>query len=225
MNSNDNNNKLRLSGGGRRPPRPVSGRGTPLLSAPIDKAKLQNDERAEMMWDNTRNKPDIITRDPIQPSIINDNFGTSSVLEVVAQFQRDNVCDKAIMDIQLAQELCRIPNNEFFNNDPIVQEQNSESQAILLQGIITGTIRKNHHKSEQINEVNNDEIINRQVRDLRKKLYYKYQEQESIAATDKKADKNAKRNAKRRAKAKKTKETLNFTPTKEQEEWFWGGPP
>ena len=46
-------------------------------------------------------------------------------------------------------------------------------------------------------------------------------------AEEKAAENRKKRNAKRRAKKKLTKKTLNFTPTKEQEEdfWFWGKAP
>ena len=148
----------------------------------------------------------------LKVQITNDTFGTTSVKQTVKALMRRGYSKKYIEQMELAQLLSQ------------GDDESCESEFYLIQGIINSSKDSERDRHDQENRCKMEAIHN-DSRRLAVKTLLKRKQTDIAEQAEKQATKNAKRNAKRRAKAKKTKETLNFTPTKEQEEWFWGGAP
>ena len=156
--------------------------------------------------------------------VFNDSFGNTSVKKVVKDFQRDNHGKKYIEKLELAQKLTRCDEDTWNTYSWQEQLEHGGDEQRALQSVVVSS-RNSHQQKTINNDTKMGDLKNKQSTKLKKKLQKKYDDAVVGMMSDIKATKNAKRNAKRRAKAKKTKETLNFTPTKEQEEWFWGEAP
>ena len=154
----------------------------------------------------------------------NDTFGSSSIKQIIGQFARNNRGIKYLNQVELAQKLTRQPEEDFLKADLDEQTRQGHAEQEAIQNIITSSRRTNTQKVEK-NHSKMDDLKNKAVVALRENLQKKYEDRMAQIQEEEKRLKNAKRNAKRKAKAKKTKKILNFTPTKEQEEWFWGEAP
>lgn len=154
----------------------------------------------------------------------NDTFGSSSIKKIIGEFARNNRGIKYLNQLELAQKLTRQPEDDFLKADIDEQTRQGHAEQEAIQSIITSSKRPNAQKIQK-NHSKMDDLKNDAVVALREKLQKKYEDRMVQIHEEEKRLKNAKRNAKRKAKAKKTKKTLNFTPTKEQEEWFWGAAP
>ena len=173
---------------------------------------LEGGEEIEVNWGND------------QVDVHNDAFGSSSIKQIIGQFARNNRGIKYLNQVELAQKLTRQPEEDFLKADLDEQTRQGHAEQEAIQNIITSSRRTNTQKVEK-NHSKMDDLKNKAVVALRENLQKKYEDRMAQIQEEEKRLKNAKRNAKRKAKAKKTKETLNFTPTKEQEEWFWGAAP
>ena len=162
--------------------------------------------------------PIVFNGEPLRVQITNDSFGQTSIKQTVNGLMRCGYSVKYVEQLELAQLMC--------------QGDDRGSEFDLIQGIINSSKKSPRLQKDQENRCKIDSIRNEVMEAAAAKTRHKREEamikqKQTVIAeqAEKQATKNAKRNAKRRAKAKKTKETLNFTPTKEQEEWFWGGAP
>lgn len=155
--------------------------------------------------------------------VFNDSFGNVSVRKVVKDFQRDNYGKKYIEDLELAQKLTRCDEDTWNSYSWQEQLDHGADEQRALQNVVLSS-RNKHNQKTINNDTKMSDLKNNKTVELKKKLQKKYDDALEGMLSDIKTTKNAKRNAKRRAKAKRTK-MLNFTPTKEQEEWFWGGAP
>ena len=156
--------------------------------------------------------------------IYNDTFGCSSIKKVIGELSRNNRGVKYLNQLELAQKLTRTPEEDFLKADLDEQTRQGHAEQEAIQNILTSA-KRGHAQKIQNNHSKMDNLKNNAVVVLREKLQKKYDDYLTEIQDEKKRLKNAKRNAKRKAKSKKTKKTLNFTPTKEQEEWFWGAAP
>ena len=156
--------------------------------------------------------------------VYNDTFGSSSIKKIIGEFSRNNCGIKYLNQLEIAQKLTRSPEEDYRNADIEEQTIQGHAEQEAIQSIITSSKRPNAQKIQK-NHSKMDDLKNDAVMGLRGKLQKKYENYLAEIQEEEKRLKNAKRNAKRKAKAKKTKKTLNFTPTKEQEEWFWGAAP
>ena len=163
--------------------------------------------------------PILFEGQPLKVQIENQTYGPSSTRECINTLQKQNVSSNTIKKIELAQLLAE---PEGFGW--------GQAELDLIQGIIAsdGVSRGRGWRTKGAQKkCENSAKMNKNIslcwQEMRKRLLVK----EADAEDQKQKDKKAKRNAKRRAKAKKN--TLNFTPTKEQEkdvaEWFWGEAP
>lgn len=173
---------------------------------------LEGGEEIEVNWGND------------QVDVHNDAFGCSSIKQIIGQFARNNRGIKYLNQVELAQKLTRQPEEDFLKADLDEQTRQGHAEQEAIQNIITSSRRTNTQKVEK-NHSKMDDLKNKAVVALRENLQKKYEDRMAQIQEEEKRLKNAKRNAKRKAKAKKTKKTLNYTPTKEEDEWFWGAAP
>ena len=173
---------------------------------------LAEAENIEMDWGND------------QVDVHNDTFGSSSIKKIIGEFARNNRGIKYLNQLELAQKLTRQPEDDFLKADIDEQTRQGHAEQEAIQNIITSSKRPNAQKIQK-NHSKMDDLKNDAVVALREKLQKKYEDRMVQIHEEEKRLKNAKRNAKRKAKAKKTKKTLNYTPTKEEDEWFWGAAP
>tara|TARA_R110000823_G_scaffold312444_1_gene439094 strand:+ start:41 stop:505 length:465 start_codon:yes stop_codon:yes gene_type:complete len=142
--------------------------------------------------------------------IVNKEYGSNSISNLITQMLADNVSVNVIKDIKLAQMMTRTPESS-------VNDQNNYESAQFASIMRHNYKNKSQRACHDLEE--RQEVV---LIDKTNQLQYTLAKRELVA-------KNKKRNAKRRAKAKATKKALNFTPTKEQEkdveEWFWGEAP
>ena len=158
-------------------------------------------------------------------NVHNDVFGSSSIKKIIGEFARNNRGIKYLNQLELAQKLTRQPEEDFRKADLDEQTRQGHAEQEAIQNIVTSSRKLPGAQKTQKNHSKMDDLKNKAAVALRKKLQKNYYDRMAQIQEEEKRLKNAKRNAKRKAKSKKTKKTLNFTPTKEQEEWFWGAAP
>ena len=177
---------------------------------------VTNYKTEEGEWRTTKTLYPSTNPSPIQGASykINDKqYGSQSISRLIGEMLAENVSSDVIARVKLAQMLTRDPN--LHSNDC------SNAESTQLSGIMKDSYKTHSQLKRHENEEKQEEKIVATV----KRLSDKHEEKEQAKAAELKRLKNAKRNAKRKAKAKATKKVLNFTPTKEQEEWFWGAAP
>ena len=154
----------------------------------------------------------------------NDVFGSSSIKKIIGEFARNNQGIKYLNQLELAQKLTRQPEEDFLKADIDEQTRQGHAEQEAIQNIVTSARKPAAQKIQQ-NHSKMDDLKNKAVVALRENLQKKYEDRMAQIHEEEKRLKNAKRNKKRKAKAKATKKTLNYTPTKEEDEWFWGAAP
>ena len=177
---------------------------------------VTHNKTEEGQWRTTKTLYPSTNPSPIQGASykINDKqYGPQSISRLIGEMLAENVSSDVIARVKMAQVLTADPN--LHSNDC----SNAESAQL-------SSIMKDAYKTQaQLKRHENEEKQEEKIVATVKRLSDKHEEKEQAKAAELKRLKNAKRNAKRKAKAKKTKKILNFTPTKEQEEWFWGAAP